>query len=349
VHSRLVGAKTDWIGEVKPKLIVMDNGSEFTNEKVTDALKALRVDAVFPPAGQPKKRPFIESLFHTLGPLLHSFYSGQTFRSIDEKGDYDPALHASMFVDEFVALFILGVCDIYHNRPHGSLGGRTPHSEWCYMVEEFDVADVPPDDEEMLRAFGEPDTATLDKYGVRRMGVHYRNERLDNSFLDRDNQPVEIKVDKTRINDILVKDKKGWFLVENQTGIDSDMSEAEWVRAGKMRRTEAAEDTAGGMDALFDAVNKSRKAGESAVIRAGMSPMKQSQAERERDRKGVFHGYEPQHSTNTTRQLADELALPDDDLRSGELVTAISVSEVPAAPTSASTPHRKPSRYRRNL
>ncbi|QRM44597.1 hypothetical protein [Rhizobium sp. BG4] len=129
--SECAGAETPWIGKVKPfGTMYMDHGSAFLAEDTSDALRALGVEPTRPETGNAKKRPHIESLFHTIGPLFTQFFDGRTFRSIEEKGDYDPRAHASLAASEFNEIIIQGICDLYHNKGHGSLGGQSPTTGW---------------------------------------------------------------------------------------------------------------------------------------------------------------------------------------------------------------------------
>lgn len=342
LQSDLVGAKTPWAGHVNPSDISFDNGGEFIDLEVTKTLQAAGFSVTTPPAGEAPDRPFIESFFHTIGPLLTAFFSGRTFASISTKGDYDPAEHAGLFVDEFVELFHLGICDIYHNKPHSSLGGKSPHNAFWEACEEYGY-DPPPGVEETLRAFGRIETVTLDQYGVKRLGLSYRNELLDQEYYDIGRSKVEIVVDDYRVNDILVKGKKGWFLVPNQNGLDADITEAEWLAARRSDLQENAAQTESNVANIYDAVNRMRRSGEAAVIRADLSPMKPSQEYLNSQRRRLFSGYEAPVAS-PQGAMVSEIELPRDELR-GDAVSPVPKvvgSDNPfPAPTRASKFNRK--------
>ncbi|RWX19248.1 hypothetical protein EHI45_00995 [Rhizobium leguminosarum] len=340
--SEVVGAKTPWAGHCVPDEVIFDNGSENTFEEVTQALQALGIAVTKPPAGAAADRPFIESLFHVIVPLFTSFFAGRTFASIDEKGDYDPAAHASLFVDEFVELFHLGICDIYHNRPHGSLGGRSPHNAWWEACEEYGV-EPPPSNEVVLRAFGKPERITLDQYGVKRIGLSYRNPQLDQEYELRGRVAVDILVDSSRINDILVKGKRGWFLVENQNGLVTDMTEAEWQVARAEDLAANAAETEGGLGNMYSAVNRMRKSGQAAILRADLSPMRPSAEELAKRRRQLFSGYEPAPMSGASVPLISEVIIPIDELRDGSVSPVPRVVNVDAPPPAV----RKVSKFNR--
>lgn len=102
-------------------------------------MRAAGVTLNRPKAGRPDARPFIESLFHSIGPLIAAYFEGRTFGSVAEKGDYNPEHHISLQVDEVIQLFTFAICDIYHNKPHSGLGGASPHNAWVRAVQEHDI------------------------------------------------------------------------------------------------------------------------------------------------------------------------------------------------------------------
>jgi transposase InsO family protein len=329
--SELVSAMTPWAGHCLPREVIFDNGDENIVEEVTASLQALGITVTKPPAGAAADRPFVESLFRIIVPLFTAFFAGRTFASIKEKGEYKPAEHASLFIDEFVELCHLGICDIYHNRPHGSLGGRSPHNAWWQACHEhgFDPAPGP---EEMLRAFGKPEALTLDQYGIKRIGLSYRNADLDREYGDEGRVKVDILVDSSRINDILVKGKLGWLLVENQNGLLTDMTEAEWsaARAADLAANDAESEP--GLGSVYSAVNRLRASGEAARLRADMSPMRLSEQDRAKRRRQLFSGYEPAPQSGSAVPVTSEIIIPRDELRDGTVSPVARVVDVDAAP-----------------
>ncbi|WP_426231652.1 DDE-type integrase/transposase/recombinase [Pararhizobium sp. DWP3-4] len=316
LQSRVAGARTDWFGHLVPEEVYSDNGSAFLSEQFVSGLQALGITVVRPPAGQPYRRPFIESFFNGIGPLWTSFFQGRTFRSILEKGDYDPKEHASLLNDEFVKVITQITCDVYHNRPHDSLGGKTPQNAYIEACQEHGVMS-PPGPEEMLRAFGAVEQGTVGKYGITRLGISYRNETLDLEMSTHGKIKFDIKVDQSRLNDILVKGKKGWFLVENTVGLTSEMSELEWIAARKADLAENKDQSNAGLATIYAAVNRMRQIGEAAAIRAGHTPMTPVSEKQKRARARLFHGYEPAPQSGSDVALLSDLTIAPDPLRDG--------------------------------
>ena len=324
LQSQVAGARTPWFGYLLPEEVYSDNGSGFISEQFVAGLQALGIAAVRPPTGQPYRRPFVESFFNGIGPLWTSFFQGRTFRSILEKGEYNPKEHASLLNDEFVKVIYQITCDIYHQRPHDSLGGKTPHNAFIEACQEYGTM-TPPGPEEMLRAFGEVEQATVGKYGITRKGITYRNETLDLEMATYGKIKFDIKIDQSRLNEILVKGRKGWFMVENTIGLTSEISELEWIAARKADLAENNEQSEGGLATMYAAVNRMREIGEAAAIRAGHTPMAPISDKQKRARNRLFHGYEPAPQSGSNVALLSDLTIPHDPLRDGKLGQAKTV------------------------
>ncbi|TCB00912.1 transposase [Rhizobium leguminosarum bv. viciae] len=318
LQSQVAGARAPWFGYLLPEEVYSDNGSGFISEQFVAGLQALGIATVRPPTGQPYRRPFVESFFNGIGPLWTSFFQGRTFRSILEKGEYNPKEHASLLNEEFVKVVHQITCDIYHQRPHDSLGGKTPENAFIEACQEYGTM-TPPGPEEMLRAFGEVEQGTVGKYGITRKGISYRNETLDLEMATHGKIKFDIKVDQSRLNEILVKGKKGWFLVENTVGLTSEISELEWVAARKADLAENKEQSEGGLATMYAAVNRMRQIGEAAAIRAGHAPMVPVSEKQKRARNRLFHGYEPAPQSGSNVALTSELTIPSDPLRDGKV------------------------------
>ena len=333
LQSQVAGARAPWFGYLLPEEIYSDNGSGFISEQFVAALQTLGIATVRPPTGQPFRRPFIESFFNGAGQLWTTFFQGRTFRSIREKGEYNPKEHASLLNEEFVKVVTQITCDIYHQRPHDSLGGQTPENAFIEACREYGTM-TPPGPEEMLRAFGEVEQATVGKYGIVRKGISYRNETLDNEMAAHGKIKFDIKVDQSRLNEILVKGKKGWFVVENTINLNSEISEAEWVAARKADLAENKEQSDGGLATMYAAVTRMRQIGEAAAIRAGHQPMAPVSEKQKRAHNRLFHGYEPAPQSGSNVALTSELTIPSNPLRDGTVGTTKSpIMDAPAART----------------
>lgn len=343
--SQSVGAKTPWIGMLRPKEVYSDNGSAFIADRTRAVFKAALVSTTCPPAGDPARRPFIESLFHSIGPMIAQFFDGRTFGSVAEKGDYDPEEFATLTTDEFVRMFTYAICDIYHNKPHASLGGNSPHNAWVRATQEYRVREVP-SDEEMLHVFGEPSKRPISDDGITLKGITYGSDELNVQRMRQGKKEFEIKADPENVRWIAVKGDEGWFTVENTVGIDDDLTLAEWVAARKEELAHNAAEAEDGMAAMYEAVNRLRRAGEAATVRAHLSPAIPDAEEHERMEREVMRGWKPgTRRSGTLPELVSEIELPADPLR-GQPRRALPIDHLKSAPAAIVLPteERPPSR-----
>lgn len=316
--SDFVGAETPWVGLVQPRDIFSDNGKEFANTLVEGVMRAAKITFNRPQAGNPKARPFIESLFHTIGPLIASYFTGRTFGSIAEKGDYMPEHQISLQVNEMIQLFTLAICDIYHNKPHGGLGGASPHNAWNRAVQEHGIEFPSQDPDYMLHVFGTRFKRRIGQYGIPFMGIPYANEELDRQRKKYGQMEFEIKVDPENLEHIAVRGDKGWFVVENKVGIARNLTLAEWVVARDDLRTQHAAEAEAGLAAMYRTINRLAESGRAAALRANLTPRTMTAEHYEALEAELFGAWIAVKSADTP-PLTQAYALPDDPLRSGSV------------------------------
>jgi putative transposase len=316
--SECAGAQTPWIGKVKPfGTAYSDHGSAFLAEETSDAFRALGIEPTKPETGKPKKRPHIESLFHTIGPLFTQFFDGRTFRSILEKGDYDPKAHASLAAAEFSEIIIQGICDYYHNRAHGSLGGQSPHNRLVECVEGYGWM-RPPDQMDMILAFGKKDTLRIGSYGIVKHGIPYNNDWLVDQHMERGDNPFEIVHDLGYLNSIVVKGNDGgWVEVENRIDLPSDLTEVEWADACKAELAKNRSQTAESYLAIRDYILRNRENGKAATLRAKLDPVEPSQTKLEKQRKQLYRNFAISPVSGAAIKPDVPVSAPADDLRGG--------------------------------
>ncbi|MDH6231608.1 putative transposase [Mesorhizobium soli] len=331
--SDYVGAQIPWIGKVKPSgTAYMDNGSAFLAEETADAFRALRIEVTRPKTGEPKKRPHIESVFHTIGPMFTQFFDGRTFRSIAEKGDYDPKAHASLAAAEFAEIIIHGICDYYNVKGHSALGGRSPHNALVDAVEGYGWM-RPPHRMDLIRAFGKPDKATIGRYGIVKYGIPYNNEWLVEQHMERGQKPFDIISDLGYLNSILVKGSDGgWAEVENTIDLPPDLTEREWAEARKEDLAQNRRETEENYVAMRDFILLNRENGKAATLRAGLDPVVPSAAKIEKQRKELYRNFIVAPSSGATIKPDVPLLPPPDDLRGGTVGRS---TELKPAPTPA--------------
>jgi putative transposase len=163
--AKAAGCRYPWEMRGRFGSIGLDSATWF----VSDSLKASLLDSgcssIYPPSGEPYLRGTIERFFRTIAFLGLQEFSGRTFSNVVEKGDADPQGEASIRKDQLVLIFIRLIVDVYHNTPHGGLGGLTPRRAWLEMTRER--SPVPPPTGFMLRnIYGVPATRKITKAGL---------------------------------------------------------------------------------------------------------------------------------------------------------------------------------------
>jgi putative transposase len=290
-YSQFAGAQNLWKARVKPEHIYMDNGSAFISESLTQVTDALNIGVSHPAAGKPKKRPHIESLFHSIGPKLTVFFHGRTFHNIIAKGDYNPKEMASLLVSEFVSAFHLGICDIYALKAHASLGGRSPQSVWNEACANFKY-DPPPGPIDLLHAFGKPETAVIGSYGIEKRGISYWNHELIEQYKSQGKKPIKIKWDASNVASILVRaEDDHWYEVENKSQVPDGTTQAEWDMECKKQLIANKAETDRDAPIVHAATNRLRKMGEELAERAGLPPIEVPQEKIDRASSQVYTGY----------------------------------------------------------
>lgn len=327
--STYVGARTPWIGRIWPEEVYSDNGSEFIAGRTEDVFRAARVGYTRPAAGDPQRRPFVESLFHSVGPLLTAYFDGKTFGSPKEKLDYDPAAHVSIDVDELIKVFLYAILDIYHNRPHAGLGGNSPHNAWVQATQEHEIK-FPPGAAGLCRVFGVAAKRHIRSDGIVNAGIMYSNDELHAYRRKHGSGEVEIMFDPECVEFILVKGEEQWFPVPNIMGIDGTVTLFEWAAAAKARREANAQGVKEGLKIMFEAVDRIRRTGEAATLRANLTHVVPTDEDYEKMATSIKATWEVAAVT-IDHKFEDEMVLRPDPLREGrvsEVAEAVDSSTV---------------------
>ncbi|AUW43962.1 DDE-type integrase/transposase/recombinase [Rhizobium leguminosarum] len=315
--SDYVGSKTPWIGKLFPTAVYSDNGSEFISEQTQSVFRNSGMTNLRPKAGAPKRRPFIESLFHTIGPMITAYFDGRTFSSVEEKGDYDPVLNSTLAVEELIKIFIFAICDVYHRKPHSGLGGNSPHNAWVQAIQDYDVRH-PPGDAQMINIFGERFTRTMGDHGVTFMGLTFNSDRLHDLRTTLGEVEINIKVDYEFAYCILAQGPDGWFPVPNTSGLDRNVTVWEWIEVRKQRLAVNEMYAKEGMDIYYDGLNRLRSIGLAATLRANIGPRAPTQADMEAIDRELF-GKWVVTPVQANPVLQPEILLADDPLRRGSV------------------------------
>lgn len=173
-----VGSTGHWNMHLKPESIFVDNGAAFRSNQFRMACADLGCTIGYTMAGVPEQRGRIERLFRTLATGLMPRLAGRTFSDVVSKGDADPEARAALTVEDFCQALTRWIVDIYHNTPHGGLGGRTPLEVWRELEKKFGT-NPPPSNREWRVVFGTDFERRLTKSGLWVLNVQYNSHALE--------------------------------------------------------------------------------------------------------------------------------------------------------------------------
>lgn len=130
------GVPLDWPMHGLPKMIMVDNGRDFTSEAFRRGCEEYGIVLAYRPVGSPHYGGMIERLIGTMVGQCH-LLPGTTKNSVKAKGDYDSAKHAVMTLSEVRRWFVEQLLGRYHLREHRML--RIPPREaWRRATEQSD-------------------------------------------------------------------------------------------------------------------------------------------------------------------------------------------------------------------
>lgn len=124
----IYGTKNPWSFFGTPATIVTDNGPEFYNTNLEDALTLLQVtDWIRSPRGIPRFRGSIERFMRTSGHGLVHKLDGTTYANTVERGDYQSEKMACYTLEAFMKMLHMWLLDEYAQEWHNIKGG-TKHN-----------------------------------------------------------------------------------------------------------------------------------------------------------------------------------------------------------------------------
>lgn len=145
--------------------IVMDNGREFHSDAVADALLSLGIAVEFAASKSPNDKPFVERFLRTINYQLIHTLKGTTLAKVHQRVGFKSEDEAVLTLEELDRIIHVWVCNVYHQRPHRGLAGKTPLEVW-----NSDVLIYPPQLKmsplEIDYEFAEVEEKPVHHYGV---------------------------------------------------------------------------------------------------------------------------------------------------------------------------------------
>lgn len=127
-----LGVEAEWSMSGKPKVIHVDNGSDFHSEALRRGCEVNGIKVTYRPIGSPHYGGIIERVIGTMMKMVHNL-PGTTFSNITEKGKYDSEKNAALTLSELEKWFALAI-SAYHASVHSSIG-EAPINRWKKAVD----------------------------------------------------------------------------------------------------------------------------------------------------------------------------------------------------------------------
>lgn len=223
------GCVSPWEQCGGPETVAADSATWYANLGFRVTVTDLGAKAFLPPAGAASARGTVERFFRTSSGRALEFFSGRTFGSIAEKGDYDSEALACLPFDEIVACLTRFYVDVYQNTPHEGLHGETPRDAWSRLLQK-DKLRPPPTARRRRHIFGVNCKRVLGRAGLRFLGIPYQSAELQ-TLLRTERRKVLIRVDRYDLGQISVWTGEGWISVDAEGDDFKGMSVWTWRAA----------------------------------------------------------------------------------------------------------------------
>lgn len=195
----------DWQAYGIPATLVIDNGKEFIGRDLEDACCLLGTVLQYTPVHTPQFKAGVERMFGTFNTLLFHTLPGTTFSNPAERGTYDSAQRACVYlseVDKVVHLFLL---DIYAERFHQGLQG-IPARCWEEKTQHGFAPPLPPGAQELSILLSRTETRVLQPAGIKFASLRYNDDSLLTLRTRLRGQPTKIKYHPANLSCLYVFD-----------------------------------------------------------------------------------------------------------------------------------------------
>lgn len=129
-----LGVDAAWPMSGKPKVLFLDNASEFKSEALRRGCEQHGIKLSYRPLGRPHYGGIVERIIGTVMQRVHEL-PGTTFSNPGQRGGYDADKMSALTLTELERWLTLAVAG-YHGSIHGSLN-QTPAARWYEGVRGF--------------------------------------------------------------------------------------------------------------------------------------------------------------------------------------------------------------------
>ena len=171
------GTEHEWLSYGIPATLVIDNGKEFIGRDMEDACLLLGIVLQRTPVRTPHFKAGVERMFRSSNTTLFHTLPGTTFSNPAQRGDYDSAQQACIYLSEVDKVLHIFLMDIYAERFHRGLNGIPAH-RWAELTQHGFVPALPPNAEELSILLGRTATRVIHHYGIEFMSLRYNCNEL---------------------------------------------------------------------------------------------------------------------------------------------------------------------------
>lgn len=228
-----LGCETQWDIYGLFDEITTDNGSWYHTDAYHQFVMDLGAELTWGPTEHPEARPNIEGLFKTTSKGAFDFFSGKTFSSIEEKGDYDPFADTSVLYDKAIECLFRWALDIYHRRPHQGAGMfmAAPRDEYYRLCQEHGVTAWPTG--ELAHVLGIHAERVMRGKGLRFLGIYYSCKPLHHAWRQRTkeekNEKFLLRIDAGNLASASVLVGEEWYPLKPDVDGLEGFSLLNWV------------------------------------------------------------------------------------------------------------------------
>ncbi|WP_141506779.1 DDE-type integrase/transposase/recombinase [Rhizobium phaseoli] len=213
--------------------ITTDNGSWYHTDAYHQFVMDLGAELTWGPTDHPEARPNIEGLFKATSKGAFDFFSGKTFSSVEEKGDYDPFADASVLYDKAIECLFRWALDVYHRRPHQGAGMfmAAPRDEYFRLSREHGVTAWPTG--ELAHVLGIHAERVMRGKGLRFLGIYYSCKPLHHAWRQRTreekNEKYLLRIDAGNLASASVLVGNEWYPLKPDVDGLEGFSLLNWV------------------------------------------------------------------------------------------------------------------------
>lgn len=195
--------RSEWAAHGKMRDLVVDGGLEFTGTSLEATCNSIGVNIIQCPRRTPWLKGKIERFLGTLNRAVTEGVPGTTFRSIAEKGDYNPEKHACLTLSTLQKNIMQWIADDYHQRPHRSLD-TMPSQMWTSSISPEDI--LYPDESTQIDAVtGSAHKRSLTHKGIEFESLFYYSPAIHElRRIEGANLKVDIRVNESDMGSIYV-------------------------------------------------------------------------------------------------------------------------------------------------